>query len=158
MARAKGSPWRLVIAGFGKDEAFVRDAASTCSFVTYLGSIERADRSLIPYLDALLLPSESEGQPMVVLEAMAQGVPVVATAVGGIPAVITSDVNGILAERNAAAFADAMCRLEDSAYRHSLGEAAAETIRSRFDMSVVAEQYQKVYEEALQSHQAACKA
>lgn len=153
LARQNGAHCHLVLAGLGKDEDSVQAVASRYDFVTYLGYVERANRSLIPYLDTLLLPSAGEGQPMVVLEAMAQGVPVVATAVGAIPDMITSGVNGILAERTPAAFADAICRLEDSAFKRSLGEAAAGTVKKRFDMSAIAEQYRKLYEEAIQLHQ-----
>jgi glycosyltransferase involved in cell wall biosynthesis len=158
LARENGLPWRLVIAGFGKDEQSVLETASRYAFVSYLGRIERAGCSLIPYLDALLLPSVAEGQPMVILEAMSYGVPVVATAVGAVPDMITSGVNGILAERTPAAFAAAICRLDDSAFRQCLGAAAADTVRRRFDMSAIAARYMALYEEAIQSHQPACLA
>jgi len=53
--------------------------------------------------DALLLTSEREGAPMVVLEALASGTPVVATAVGGVPDLIRNGENGFLAADGSAA-------------------------------------------------------
>jgi glycosyltransferase involved in cell wall biosynthesis len=52
--------------------------------------------SLLPGLDTLVLPSFTEGLPNVVLEAFAAEIPVVATAVGGTPEVVTDEVNGYL--------------------------------------------------------------
>ncbi len=62
--------------------------------------------------DLVVLPSFTEGFPQVLLEAMVRGVPVVSTAVGGIPRVIQDDVNGLLIPpRDARALAGALRRL-----------------------------------------------
>jgi glycosyltransferase involved in cell wall biosynthesis len=58
--------------------------------------------------DVFCLASEMEGMPNAVLEALACGVPVVATAAGGIPEIITSTEIGILSERNGSALASAL--------------------------------------------------
>jgi glycosyltransferase involved in cell wall biosynthesis len=69
--------------------------------------------------DILVLPSESEGVPRVVLEGQDVGTPVVATAVGGIPDVIDHEGNGMLAERTAESVAENVLRLvlDDALYR-----------------------------------------
>ncbi|MFC1462764.1 glycosyltransferase family 4 protein, partial [Verrucomicrobiota bacterium] len=60
----------------------------------------------------LVVPSTSEGQPLVILEAFSMGMPVVATSVGGIPDVVTEGVNGLLVpSRHAGALADAMAEI-----------------------------------------------
>jgi glycosyltransferase involved in cell wall biosynthesis len=66
--------------------------------------------------DLLVLPSYAEGVPMVILEAMAAGLPIVATNVGGIPDVVKQDVNGLLVPpKNVSALRDALARVIDFA-------------------------------------------
>jgi glycosyltransferase involved in cell wall biosynthesis len=69
--------------------------------------------------DVLVLPSESEGVPRVVLEGQDVGTPVVATAVGGIPDVINHEENGMLAEQTAESVVENVLRLvrDDELYR-----------------------------------------
>jgi glycosyltransferase involved in cell wall biosynthesis len=65
--------------------------------------------------DAFLLPSKYEGVPMVILEALACGTPVIATKVGGIPDLIKPGVNGLLLESgDARAIAEAVSTLMSS--------------------------------------------
>jgi glycosyltransferase involved in cell wall biosynthesis len=65
--------------------------------VRLLGRVPQANR-LVAAADVLLLCSHSEGMPVVVMEAIAAGVPVVSTAVGGIPELIRNNHNGILTQ------------------------------------------------------------
>ncbi|MCF2530186.1 glycosyltransferase [Yinghuangia soli] len=76
---------------------------------------ERADgEAAVAELDVLCLPSVTEGAPLVVLEAMAAGVPVVATRVGGVPAQLDGGQAGVLVEPgDADALSDALVRLID---------------------------------------------
>ena len=70
------------------------------SYVTFKGLV---DHTLLPYYynfaDILVLPSEMEGIPMVILESIACGTPVVATKVGGIPEIIKDGINGVLIDK-----------------------------------------------------------
>lgn len=94
----KDDPWRLVLLGEGPhrstlDQA-VRDAGLEDK-VLFVG-FQNFTASWYPMMDAFVLPSLTEGTPMALLEAMANGLPVIATSVGGIPAVLSSGENGIL--------------------------------------------------------------
>jgi glycosyltransferase involved in cell wall biosynthesis len=88
--------------------------------VTLTGSLSHDEtlRRLVDS-DVLVLPSESEGVPRVVLEGQDVGTPVVATAVGGIPDVIDHEENGMLAEQTAESVTENVLRLvrDDELYR-----------------------------------------
>jgi glycosyltransferase involved in cell wall biosynthesis len=73
--------------------------------VEFLGEVD--GRALVPALDVLVLPSISEAQPLVVLEAMAAGTPVVATAVGGVPELLEGR-GALVRPGDAAGLADAV--------------------------------------------------
>jgi glycosyltransferase involved in cell wall biosynthesis len=94
-----------------------------------------------------VLPSHAEGLPMGVLEAMAAGCPVIASAVGGIPDVIEDGVNGLLIPAgDTQALAAAMRRLIDHpAFARKLGAAARATIAARFTTDRTLERLEQVY-------------
>ena len=87
-----------------------------------------------------VLPSYNEGLPIGVLEAMAAGLPVVTTPVGGIPEVVRDGVNGIIiSPGDVRALSAAVLRiLDDSELRQRMSEANVEFVRSRHDASLVA--------------------
>lgn len=78
-------------------------------------------------LDVFVHPSLTEGTPNAVIEAMAHGRPVVATAVGGLPDFVTEEVGILVEPGDTAALGEAMQRLaQDPALRRSMGRAARE--------------------------------
>jgi glycosyltransferase involved in cell wall biosynthesis len=100
---------RFLIVGDGECRPALEarvDALGLRDAVRFLGWRADLDR-LYGDLDAVVLTSRNEGSPVALIEAMAAGVPVVATAVGGVPDVVAHDVSGLLAPMDdAAAVAD----------------------------------------------------
>lgn len=89
-------------------------------------------------LDVLVLPSLAEGTPNSIIEAMAQGVPVIATTVGGIPDILDADSGILIPPGDAAALAGAMLLLaRDPARRARMGAAARQRYESLFSAKVV---------------------
>ena len=112
--------------------------------VQFLGS----QSNVYPYLheaDAFLLPSNYEGMPMTIIEAMGTGLPIVATRVGGVPDMITDGESGLLTPIDSNAVAEACAKLiADKALREYLGTNAKKD-SLRFSAQYMAEQYAKLY-------------
>lgn len=112
--------------------------------VCFLGS----QSNVYPYLheaDAFLLPSNYEGMPMTIIEAMGTGLPIAATRVGGVPDMIKDGESGLLTEVNSDAVAEACGKLvSDEALRARLGT-QAKADSKRFSAEFMAEQYSKLY-------------
>ena len=107
--------------------------------------------SLTAELCVAALPSLREAQGISILEAMARRRPVVASAVGGIPEVITSGVDGLLVPpENPAALANAIVSLlRDASLRERVGEAGYQTVAERFSIDAQVRQVEAVYDEEL---------
>jgi len=101
--------------------------------------------------DAFVLPSLSEGTPMALLEAMAHGLPSVATAVGGVPQVVSDGENGLLVpSADRTKLCDAMRSLMTNAQlRAKISEGAVELVRGSYGVDAWIEHVQDVYAKAL---------
>jgi len=102
--------------------------------------------------DIFTLPSRYEGNPMSVMEAMAAGLPVVATAVGGVPELVEEGVSGFLTpNEDLDALVAALQRLVDKAdVRQQMGEAALRRAQEKFDVRHTVRAYEALYEAILQ--------
>jgi len=108
-------------------------------------------RSRLRTADVFVLPSRGDNFPVSVLEAMAEGVPVVATRVGGIPELVVDGETGVLVEPDdAAALGAALGRLAgDEALRTRFGDAGRSRVHEQFDPADAARRVVAVYEELL---------
>ncbi|MEA2574477.1 MAG: hypothetical protein QOH93_1775, partial [Chloroflexia bacterium] len=88
----------FLLVGGGKQEANLKEQASTLGLGECLifTGLTREMPSVYASTDLVMITSDTEGIPHVLLEAMGQGIPVVSTAVGGIPELVTSGENGLL--------------------------------------------------------------
>jgi len=108
------------------DKLGIRDS------VYFLGKKERII-DYYPIMDVFVLSSLCEGIPLVILEAIKMGVPVVSTNVGGIPEVISNNETGMLVPpRNPEALSDSIIELFDKEKRVSLARQAREQCLDRF--------------------------
>jgi len=138
----------LVIIGDGPERAPLEAARLTMGLtkdVVLLGT--RADvREILPAFDLLLLSSRTEGTPMVLLEAMHAGVPIVATCVGGVPDLLGTDAGMIVPLGDAAAMADAVVEiLADTALAARLASAAEARMAAHFAHSVWTRRHLDLY-------------
>ncbi len=106
--------------------------------------------------DAFVLSSRMEGLPLAVLEAMAAGVPVVATAVGGLPYLIRDGENGFLVPPgDEAALRGRLVALRDDPMRaRAIGEQGRVDVRERHSREAMVKRYIELYAEAGASYRA----
>jgi len=145
------APAHLVMVGDGPDRGPAENLARDLGIeehVTFLGKQSHVER-LIPLAHVLLLPSELESFGLSALEGMACGLPAVATDVGGIPELITHEVDGFLTPvGDIATQAACVVRLlEDESFYRSMSAAARHTAQSRFCSSIIIPRYERYYEE-----------
>jgi glycosyltransferase involved in cell wall biosynthesis len=118
-----------------------RDALGLGERATFLGA--RSDISeVLMAADAFVMSSKSEGLPMALLEAMAVGVPCIATAVGGVPDLLGGDKGLLVPAQDAPALADAMATIVRSPeLRRRLVTNAAANLAKHYALDAVANRY-----------------
>jgi glycosyltransferase involved in cell wall biosynthesis len=143
----------LLLAGDGECrlplEAQVRERALQ-GRVHFLGL--RADVSeVLRAADVFVLASHTEGHPLSLMEAMAAGLPVVATAVGGVPEIVEDQKEGLLVKpHDCHGLATAMvCLGQDHGKRLEMGRAAGRRAEEEFSASRMAQGYAQLYEHIL---------
>jgi Glycosyltransferase len=101
----------------------------------------------------LLMTSTIEGLPGVILEAFSTGLPVVSSAVGGIPELIENGKNGFLVNAfNTVDYVNCLVQLtDDSDLRGKVRESAYHTFKSRFELNVVSAEFSRIYQKIVGS-------
>lgn len=146
---APGLSFKLVLVGDGPERTRLEAEARTRGLsdrVVFAG--HHADvRPFYALADVLVLPSYSEGSPNVLLEAMAAGLPVVATAVGGVPEIVAHEESALLiAPRDEQALAAAVARiLSDAPLARGLAAKALELAAERFSPEAYARSVIEIY-------------
>lgn len=143
---------RLILVGTGPLEANLREEAENRAILDRIGFLGfRSDiAACLQGADCYALPSTTEGLPLSLLEAMAAGLPVVASAVGGIPEAMADPPCGILfPSGNVELVVDALRRLaKDASFRRLCAE-RARARASAFSLELMADQYGSVYHSIL---------
>ena len=155
LSRLKPSHPRLhvVVVGGGElreDLAALASALGVGDSVRLLG--ERTDvLECLAAMDLFVLPSLNEGMGRALIEAMAAGRPVIATRVGGIPAIVKDRRNGLLVPPgDASSLVAAIAELiQRPAWAKGLGAAASESIGARFGVTAMVRAVEGVYDAAL---------
>ena len=142
---------RLVIVGDGPERERLVTAAKNSAFserIVFVGQVSDV-RPFYAIADVFVLPSHSEGSPNVLLEAMAANVPVVATAVGGVPEIVENEASALLIPRNdPAAMALAISRLlNDRSLAKRLTSVASELIKRNHSPELYARSLIGIYRE-----------
>jgi N-acetyl-alpha-D-glucosaminyl L-malate synthase BshA len=144
---------RLILVGDGPDAGSVIQLAGelgVSDYVTFTGVVDGVAQ-LLQAANVLLLPSQTESFGLVALEAMASGVPVVASDVGGLPEVVEHGKTGFLAPvGDVDKMAEYTLRiLADCTLCQTLSRQARERAISHFDYHKIVPQYESVYERVL---------
>jgi glycosyltransferase involved in cell wall biosynthesis len=150
--RARVPHWRLVVGGNGEVDRFLQEArrlgiGDDVEYVGWLTGPEK-DRELLA-ADIFVLPSYKEGMPVSILEAMAFGVAVIATPVGGVPDMMKPEVHGLWVQPgDVGALAQTLERLASSpALRAALARASRQHVTMHYSTETVLERLKSVYRE-----------
>jgi N-acetyl-alpha-D-glucosaminyl L-malate synthase BshA len=147
---AKELPARLMLIGDGPDRSAAEYLALKYGVqdrIHFLGKQDNVNE-LLPIADLMIMPSEMESFGLAALEAMACGVPPIATRVGGVPELITDGKNGLLFEIGDVdgMAAATVALLRDEARLQAMILAARRTAQDRFCASRIIPQYEAYYE------------
>ena len=139
----------FMLVGGGEDEGKLKAAAAGLSNLTFTGFVDNVGDFLAAF-DIFILPSNREGIGSILLDAMEQGLPVIASRVGGVPDIVHHDDNGLLIEpANPAQLRDAILTLRaDSALRRTYGE-RGRVFAKDFTAEVMWRKYLALYESLL---------
>ncbi len=150
---ANAMPARLLMIGDGPDRSaaeYLAHRLGVFQHIHFVGKQENVNE-LLALADLMIMPSEMESFGLAALEAMACGVPAIATRVGGVPELIDDGINGLLFPvGDVDAMAAAAVSLLGNPARHAaMGTAARKTAQDRFCASRIIPLYERYYERVI---------
>lgn len=141
----------LVLAGEGTLRAQVQERVNKLGLTSRVHFIGlRTDvPDVLGAADVFVLSSDYEGNPLAVIEAMAAGLPIASTAVGGVPELLENGREGFIVQPGRAEqLSEAMVTLlKDGKLRRAMGAAAAARAKDKFDVSAMIRAYEELYSE-----------
>ena len=151
--RERGVDAVLCMVGDGPDRVRLEQVAHDLGIArsTYFVGYQTDVAGYYRLFDAFVLPSVNEGTPVSAIEALASGIPVVATRVGGVPDVVTEGVDGFLVSpRDTEAAADRLAELaRDPELRRRFGEAGRAGMRERYSVERLVDDVDRLYRSLL---------
>ena len=132
--------------GGGRMEAELRSSIATDDSPIRLHGVVDEASAVLKAFDCLVLSSRTEGTPMILMEAITAGVPVVATRVGGIPDAVTETEVVLVDPESPQALADAIRDVRsDPDAAHRRAKRAADRLRAESDIASWVDAYEEVY-------------
>ncbi|MDH4185588.1 MAG: glycosyltransferase [Nitrospira sp.] len=147
-------PFQLLLVGDGPSANALRRLSEELALnkIVIFAGLRCDVEQILPLLDLFVLPSLSEGFGIALVEAMAAGCPVVATAVGGIPEIVQAGRTGVLVPAgDSTALTDALAGLlKDPFKASSLGREGQRWVATQFSVSTMVRHHENLYERLLQ--------
>jgi glycosyltransferase involved in cell wall biosynthesis len=144
---------KLILAGEGDDENKLKNLAKVLDLTEHIvfAGVQTDIGTILNRAECVVLSSLWEGMPNVLLESMAAGKPVVATAVGGVPEIVVDGETGILVPpRDSGALANGIISLlRDSAHAAQMGRAGKARVEKAFTIAHTIQETDKLYRELL---------
>jgi glycosyltransferase involved in cell wall biosynthesis len=141
-------PWRASILGVGREQAALEAIANALGIakrITWHGMVPEAARCF-PAFDLFILSSRTEGTPIALFEAMASEVPIVATAVGGVPDVVSTAEAALVPPEDPRALAAAMrAALVDPEAARRRAVAARQRLQEHFSTGPWLDAHERMY-------------
>jgi glycosyltransferase involved in cell wall biosynthesis len=152
MPAGLGARLRLVLVGDGplRDAVAAEVAALGLQGQVWMAGVRGDVPAVLQGLHVFALPSRAEGISNTILEAMACGLPVLATAVGGNPELVLPGETGLLVPpADPGAMAEALVQLADGPRAQALGQAGRQRVEQHFSLQAMVGAYQQLYDQLL---------
>lgn len=149
------NPWRMIIIGNGKQKKILQELINSLQLQEHIFLLGQKNKNEIVQIlqqsDIFVLPSRGENFSVAVLEALACGVPVIASICGGIRECINSNNGLLFPVDNVEALASALQHMIQNLHKYDR-QAIARDCQNRFSSEVIAKQLTDIFEETIKRH------